>query len=169
MTSVKRLLLMILVLVFTVGCSPTITKWSDRGLVGLDNEVANVEAWHSLAAGMIERQRNQGVVAAYSDVELVRAGAVKRADGTVVKLDAKYWKTSQMILLAHLKMIDGKVSKLDAMRKRNLQNIEHVRQAFVGVKRLNKVWAGGADVLAVQLAELAAIVRELKTERARAP
>lgn len=168
MTSVKRSLLMILMLL-VVGCSPTITRWSDRGLVGLDNEVANVEAWHALAAGMIERQRNQGVVAAYSDVELVRAGALKRADGTVVKLDAKYLKTSQMILLAHLKMIDGKLSELDAMRKRNLQNIDHVRQAFAGVKRLNKAWAGSADVLAVQLAELAAMVRELKAERARAP
>ena len=147
------------------GCSPSVTAWAERGTEGLAIEEANITAWYEMAVAQAEREKQDLVNAAFADIRLGLAGGIRRPDGTVVKVDEAWLTTSQKALMAGLEAAGERRKKLNEMYTTNMTNIGRTREAFVQIQRLNKVYIGGQNELAAQVAKLTSLVQSMQQER----
>ena len=155
------------------GCSPSINAWADRGLAGLALERNNAAAWHDWAQEQIDRQQQGAIDAVYADLRAAMAGnfldkqeIIDPGTGKAVEIDEAWLAASRAVLGAQL---DGYRTKRDALRQRfrtQDANIARVEEAFIQIRRLNKVYVSNADVVATVTEQIARLASELAAMRA---
>lgn len=160
----KRLLvaivLMLVPVLFVAGCSPTIGKWADRGVIGVENARGNVRQMETNLRKYLAERQTMGLDRAFGDIALCRDGKLVRPDGSVVEFDDKWLKSHKEGLVLLMGLWRKDEQKLEAEIAKAMQNLDHVETCFVNIEKLRKVW-GTREQLGAEIDRLAGIVEKL--------
>jgi hypothetical protein len=163
--------LLVLLLPFAfaaVACSPTQTQWVVRAQDGVAKNANNLTYFYQQLRTQVDKDEAAFVSAVFTDAKMAKAGMLGSTSQPVAFNDT-YLEHMQAMLIAGQKGYQEKRNVLDNDYKTAMTNNGYLVEALANIQRLNLAWAGASQQVASQLAQVEAVIVELKAQRASAP
>lgn len=162
---IAAMLLLMAGLLCAAGCSPTQKAWVQRASTGVTNDAENDDKLIDLAKDGVQAKEDDAIRSASAQIIQVLDGKLIDPDTDApVELTPEYVDRTMKILQAQLAEIQKQRETVFQAKTDNDENRRQINEALHQIERLNTAWAGGAEAISSQLADLAGQVAELRRQ-----